>query len=396
VKRLGWLAFLVGCGFQGTSPSAAIDGSTPPPVDASVPADTPVTPPPIDARQCFGVGLLKLCLMAPPAGDRMLPSAINTDAAGTCTQVFPQTGSPTAAPELCVIAARTITAQGTVTVTGARALVLIAADTIAVASGAALDASSTTNPKHPGPGANLGACAKPGNGDSSNNGAGGGAGGSLATKGGNGGLGNKNAPGGKQNGAKGGTAGVAQPPPTLLRGGCPGGDGGDGQPGNGGAGGSGGGAVYLIAGGSITITGDVFASGAGGDATPNNAGRQQGGGGGGSGGMIGLDAPVVTIDGRVVANGAAGGGGGATTGGKSGGEGTTMTWDVRAAAGGAGTGCNGTVTGGAPGTAKDNTDNIDGAEADCGAGGGGGGLGVVTIYGTVTRGTMISPPPITH
>lgn len=53
---------------------------------------------------CFGVGLLgNLCLSSAPTIDVMLSSAINTDTAGTCTQVFPQTGSPTAAPELCAI-----------------------------------------------------------------------------------------------------------------------------------------------------------------------------------------------------------------------------------------------------------------------------------------------------
>src|ERR1700742_1745026 len=77
VKRLGWIALLAGCGFQGTSPVTPIDSSTPVVIDASVPGDIAVTPPPIDARQCFGIGLLKLCLSAPPTGDVTLPAAIN-------------------------------------------------------------------------------------------------------------------------------------------------------------------------------------------------------------------------------------------------------------------------------------------------------------------------------
>lgn len=118
---------------------------------------------PVDARQCFGVGLLKnLCLSSAPTTDVTLSSQINTDAAGTCTQVFPQPGSPTSAPELCVIAGKALTVQGTVTVTGSRALVLIAAETLKVDSSAALDASSTTNTSpRTGAGANRGTCASP-------------------------------------------------------------------------------------------------------------------------------------------------------------------------------------------------------------------------------------------
>lgn len=365
-------------------------------VDAAVPGDTATTPPIDAARVCFGVGLLNnLCLAAAPTGDKPISGAFNTDT-GPCTQVIGQTGSPTMAPDLCVIAARTITVQGTVAVTGKRALVLIGADSVTVAASATLDASSTRSPGRSGPGANPGVCAKTGNGDNSSSGAGGGAGGSLAIKGGNGGPGNLN--GGM---AKGGTAGPAQTAPTVLLGGCSGGAGGDGQGNNGGAGGAGGGAVYLIAGRLITITGDVFASGAGGDGTPNNGGFQQGGGGGGSGGMIGLDAPMITIDGRIVANGAAGAGGGGGTGGKPGDDGTTTSWNARAVAGGPGTGCgtpqqNLRIGSGAQGTAATSTDNLDGGPGDCGGGGGGGGLGIVTIYGTVTGGNQVSPPPVLH
>lgn len=380
-----------------------IDGSTPV-LDTAVPDDTAVTTPPIDARQCFGVGLLKLCLSAAPTGDKTLSTAINTDT-GPCTQVIGQTGSPTMAPDLCVIASKTITVQGSVTVQGSRALVLIAAETIVVSGGATLDASSTahTNPRRVGPGANLGVCTAPGAADNAGGGAGGGAGGSLATKGGDGGRGNLNAPGGPKNASQGGKAGATQAAPTLLRGGCNGGKGGDSQiinnVGNGAAGGKGGGAVYLIAGTSITVTGDVFASGAGGDATNNNAGGEQGGGGGGTGGMIGFDAPTVTINGRVVANGGAGGGGGGQdTGGKPGGDGTTTSWNMQATPGDAGMGgpIGIRLAPGAPGTAVGLSSNVDGPDADTGGGGGGGGLGIITVYGTLAGATTVSPAPTTH
>ena len=82
VKRLGWIALLAGCGFQGSAPTGPSDGNTTPIIDAAVPGDTATTPP-IDGQVCFGVGLLKLCLSVPPAGDRTLSSAINTDGAGT-------------------------------------------------------------------------------------------------------------------------------------------------------------------------------------------------------------------------------------------------------------------------------------------------------------------------
>jgi hypothetical protein len=408
VKRLGWLAILAGCGFQGTSSNNTIDAGTPI-VDASVPGDSdgsdtmPPDAPPPDAQQCFGVGLLKLCLTKPPTGDMTLSTPINTDTAGTCTQVFTQIGSPNNAPELCAITGKTITVQGTVTVQGSRALVLIASDTITVAQGATLDASSTTSPARLGPGANLGACARPGNPDNSTDGAGGGAGGSLATKGGDGGVGNLNAKN-PQNPSRGGAAGGTQPAPTLLRGGCAGGKGGDGKTlpggvGNGGLGGNGGGAVYLIAGTSITVTGDVFASGSGGGTRAGADGLQQGGGGGGTGGLIGFDAPTVIINGKVAANGGAGGGGGSGTGGTAGGDGTTTNWNARAVGGSPGTGgANGAQTAnGASGTAVALTDQITGGNADLGGGGGGGGLGIITVYGTLTsQQMMISPAPTKH
>jgi hypothetical protein len=393
VKRLGWIAFVVGCSFQGTAPSTPADGSSTPVVDASVPDDA-MTAPPIDAPPppCFNTGLLgKLCLSATPI-DVTLSSPINTSDAKVCTQTATQSGS---APDLCVIAGKTITVQGNVTATGNRALVLVAVETLTVAAGATLDASSTTaNPRRTGAGANQGTCDPPSKPQDSGQGAGAAGGGSLATQGSDGGDGNTN--GGT---AQGGNAGKAQAAPTVLRGGCAGGRGGSSfVVANGGTGGDGGGALYLIAGTSIAITGDVFASGAGGD----GGGAQSGGGGGGTGGMIGLDAPVVasgasiTINGRVVANGGAGASGGGGMGaGNPGKDGTTTTWNTAAAGGGGG----GTGGGGGPGTAVNSANPANGGNSNNGGGGGGGGLGIVTIYGTVAGGTTgktISPAPTTH
>ncbi|HMG51889.1 MAG TPA: hypothetical protein VK601_00380, partial [Kofleriaceae bacterium] len=299
------VALLAGCGFQASSSGTPVDGNNQVIVDASVDqgGGSDATPP-IDARVCFGAGLVKVCLGAPPSKAVNYAGAsnsIDTSNATSCTKLVPQTGGP----ELCVIAGTTVNVGGTVTVTGSRPLVLIAAETLSVTG--TLDGSSTTNtnPRRIGPGANLGTCNPASTPDNSTGGAGGGGGGSLATKGGNGGAGDQNHTG-RPNDAKGGNAGNAQGAPPVLRAGCPGGKGGDADAAHrGGAGGDGGGAIYLIAGISITVSGDVFASGAGGGATNNATGAEQGGGGGGTGGMIGLDAPAIdiTATARVVANG---------------------------------------------------------------------------------------------
>jgi hypothetical protein len=388
------VVLLAGCGFQASSSGTPVDSNNPVIIDAS--ADQGGggdATPPIDARVCFGAGLVKVCLMAPPSKPVNYAGAsntIDTSNANNCTRLVPQTGGP----ELCVIAGTTVSVGGTVTVTGTRALVLLAAETLSVTG--TLDGSSTTNtnPRRTGPGANLGACNPAGTPDNSTGGGGGGGGGSLATKGGNGGAGDQN-PSGRPNDAKGGTAGNAQGAPAVLRGGCPGGKGGDADAQHrGGDGGAGGGAIYLIAGLSITVSGDVFASGAGGGASNNAAGAEQGGGGGGTGGMIGLDAPAIdiTATARVVANGGGGGGGGGlNTGGTPGGDGTTTNWNTRAAAGTPGAGGSGTSAGGAPGTAINLTDNINGPDGDGGAGGAGGGMGIVSYKGAMTAGTQVSP-----
>ncbi len=98
-----------------------------------------------------------------------------------------------------------------------------------------------------------------------------------------------------------------------LVGGCGGGAGGgpdlSGVRGAGGAGGAGGGALQISVGEKLVVSaeGSIDAGGGGGWGGESGAG----GGGGGSGGAVLLEAPVLQIDGRVVANGGGGGAGSA-------------------------------------------------------------------------------------
>ena len=347
-----------------------------------------------DGQACFGSGLVKVCLDSAPANAVSYSgmSTIDTSNAANCTKTFANPGGP----ELCVIAGTTVTVAGTLTATGNRALVLIGATTVSVPGTLDVSSALNTNPRR-GAGANTGACQNPSNPDGDTGGAGGGGGGSLATKGGNGGTGDQNNSAPPAGSARGGNAGNAQPAPAILRGGCRGGDAGtaDGQ--HRGRGGDGGGAVYLIAVTSISITGDVFASGAGGSSDPDATGAEEGGGGGGTGGMIGLDAPAILNQGRIAANGGGGGGGGAlNAGGAHGGDGSTINWNTRASKGTRAIDPAGDGGDGAPGSAVGQSDNLNGNPSDGGGGGGGGGLGLVWIDGTVTDGSKVSPAPTPH
>ncbi len=169
--------------------------------------------------------------------------------------------------------------------------------------------------------------------------------------------------------------GLVMANPTLapLRGGCAGGAGG----GDGGAGGNGGGAMHLAAAGTITLTGAISSSGAGGRGVSGFFG---GGGGGGSGGAVLIQADslvnlgIITVNGggggegarqinstdagthgRITSNDPAPGGSGASNGGN-GGDGATISEA-------AGNGETGSQSNSLP----------------TGAGGGGGGIGVVVI-----------------
>jgi hypothetical protein len=345
-------------------------------------ADASIDAPP-DAGFCYGTSLVRACVTAEPATPLVQAAAINTDT--DCQAVQPQATGP----ELCVIAATTINVSGLSNlVTGARPLVLVATDSITIAAAAVLDVSSRSTTRI-GAGANEASCSAPTSGQNSvaTAGAGGGGAGGFGTIGGDGGNGSV---------AKGigGTSTTAM----VLRGGCKGADGGDAGSVQGGAGGNAGGAVYLIAGTSITIDGSIFASAAGG----RGGGIRAGGGGGGSGGMIGLDAPTITISatGIVAANGGGGGGGGGTgTAGGGGGDGSTTSFTSAAAAGGGGTDGNATTPtrnggNGGVGAASAAAGALGGNSLSTGAGGGGGGggVGIFWVKGALT-GTRHSPNP---
>jgi hypothetical protein len=352
-------------------------------------------PPPVDARLCYGAGIVQVCLATLPTVNPNLPVGGQFDTSGGgCNLVVGQQGGPA----LCVVTGVNVTVTGSLVAIGGRPLVLVATDTLTVNGSGTIDVSSVSGDgARRGAGGNATECSRSQNGEDNDGGAGGGAGGSFGTVGGRGGTGdtNNDPPGGGL--GVGGEPGSAQPSTTVLRGGCIGGAGGDGEgPRNaGGPGGDGGGAVYLIAGSRIAVDGNVFASGAGGRVTTGMDGRQEGAGGGGSGGMIVLDAPTIQVNGRVVANGGAGGGGGGAVGGTPGGDGSTTQWNQRAAAGvGDPAPPNGPAGNGAQGTAGGATNNLEGGNSVLGAGGGAGGLGVVVTYGTLNGGAMMSPAPI--
>ena len=339
-------------------------------IDSPMPIDArPVDSPP--GESCYGQGPGKVCFAQPPTGTQTLSTAINTDG-GQCSTAVVGT-SPG-----CVIAADTLNVTGTVTVTGSKPLVLVAVTTLDVTG--TLDASS-----HRTGGEQIGADADPATCDAGTAPGihGGGAGGSFGSIGGNG--------GGDNNAMHAGTAGAAQTTLATLRGGCPG------QAGNAGAGtagtaGHGGGAVYLIAGTSITIGAAINASGETG--TGGMAGGA-GGGGAGAGGLIALDAPMVTNTGTIFANG---GGGGEGAGGVSIGN-TPADPTATTTTGGTG----GTNAGGDGGAGAVNSTpaapGLDGGPLpggnSAGGGGGGGGAGLIKLYQAATIGGAgtVSPPP---
>lgn len=344
------------------------------------------------AAGSFHVGTQMLrdtTLAAEPTGAVMISAAINTGAtsAGNCTQIV---------GKLCIVAGATITIPtgATIRAIGPNALLLVAAQTIAVQG--TLDASSRFNETLGGV-AVYGAGARDavgcnaagvdGTAGSGNNGGGGAAGGSFGGSGAAGGT-------GKNNTAKGNP--LAAVSPTTFLGGCAGGHGGDGagNMGGGGLGGAGGGAVYLFAGGSINVSGKISASGSGGTGGGPGFDSSGGGGGGGSGGMLVLESPQITVTGMLYANGGGGGAGGGNTGmGDAGGAGADVSAPTTAASGGSGDNGGGGGGAGAFGaTAAVVGKNASGNASQSAGGGGGGGVGVIRMFGTsTTTGATISP-----
>jgi len=326
-----------------------------------------------DASPCFGDSRFTYCFTALPTASLSLTGPFDTATDPRCTPVQQASAGP-----VCVIAGKDVTI-GALRATGTPPLVVIAVGQLQVVT--ALDVSSDAVSGGRGAGAEPSDC-PPGTILPVASGNGGGAGGTFGTSGGAGGAG----------------SGHAGSTPTLpdtlkwVRGGCPGMQGGADTLGNGGGiGGLGGGAVYLIAGNLIDITGKINASGGGGGGASNVAG----GGGGGAGGAIGLVAPMISgsTNAEIYANG--GGGGGATcTANPAGGRGGISLNAAMAKGGLAGSPAAGAGGIGGYGiSAAQIGGAATGGASICGGGGGGGGVGIIHTTGTVMSGPIYSPPP---
>lgn len=201
---------------------------------------------------------------------------------------------------------KSLTITGTVTLVGKRPIALVADGDITIDG--IVDARGLCSGFIAGPGGGNGGSAE------SEPGfpplgymTGGGSGAAADSGGGGGGYGSN---GGNGEDAAGGTR-FGNPEITLLVGGAGGGAGGGG--GNYGRGGGGGGALQIVSNTRIVIkTGGINAGGCGGKP---GTGTADSGGGGGAGGTILLEAPIITINGTLAANGGGGGGGGGATAG---------------------------------------------------------------------------------
>ena len=328
------------------------------------------------------------------------------DVRSSTFMLAPPDGVPTA---VLSIEALAIGAGTTIMVTGPKPLLVLVWSTLAI--NGALDASSRRQAMQIGAGANEGCTTTSGaaGSDASPTGLGGSGGGGG---GGAQGAGGQAGEGGRVS-VSGGTGGVAAP--AAVRGGCPGGA--SGTAGTGATisagtgatvsatsgsfalGGAGGGAVRLIARDQITIgtTAVVSANGAGGAGAPQQSAC--GGGGGGAGGYLGFEAPVVTIDGTVTANGGGGGGGGGPMDvGRDGEDGAPGRIAARGGVGSA-TSCGRPGGNGSDATMLDGQRGASFPPADCaatgGGGGGGGAAGFLVVASPAfmaTASSTISPP----
>jgi hypothetical protein len=347
-------------------------------------ADAP--PPPVDACALAPIGTVDPCGLGDADPPVMLAGALDTDTDPRCRSYGLASGSA------CAIYATgiQITDTATVTVTGARPLLLVSTGDISIDG--TLDLSSTVAGQV-GAAANDASCMAALLPESDIGGGAGGAGGSFGSIGGDGGTGDTNQGSGDDGNAVAGVAGPTSPLPPEIRGGCPGSKGGDEEAagGQGGAGGASGGAVWLAARAAILVGEDglVRATGAGG----GGGQVQAGGGGGGSGGMVLIEAMTIEVRGTIAANGGGGGGGGVRISGDpySGQPGQDGKPDNSVANGGSG----GPLAAGRGGNGAANTQTAkEGQSSEVGAGGGGGGGGIIRIVGPVSGGGTISPPAI--
>jgi len=316
---------------------------------------------------CYGTGLVRVCFDEAPTGALVIAQTIDTGAFGCSTHV---TSGGTG---LCVIGGESISlasGQSVSAIGSGVPLVLVATTTIDIDG--TLDASAKHQGSSTPAGGGFTGC-QAGTNPASGTYGGGGQGGSFLAKGGDGGGGGAQA---------GGIAGSALAVPTTPHGGCAGHAGAN----QGGNGGKGGGAVYLIANNAITVRGRLDASGAGGSGEGDSMGA--GGGAGGSGGMIGLDAPSVVIDGAVCAVGGGGAAGAYDNQGNNGGDASGGTTACTPGPGGTAQ-----SSAGAGGDGGSDGAGTPGGSATYGGGGGGGSSGYITIYGTFSGSGAIHPPP---
>jgi hypothetical protein len=194
---------------------------------------------------------------------------------------------------------------------------------------------------------------------------------------------------GGETGASGGTAIAAMP--LGLRGGCPGGTGGSvsNMNGRGGQGGGGGGAVDVVSGTAVAVHGAAAINVGGGAGLGGNA-IDGGAGGGGSGGMIFLEAPQVSVQGVLAANGGSGGSG--AGGNASGAIGQPGQASASAAVGAPGNGAGGPGANGSAGAQLDGADNVA-TRPPAAGGGGGGSAGYIAIKSASQQLGTTSPSP---
>lgn len=156
-----------------------------------------------------------------------------------------------------------------------------------------------------------------------------------------------------------------------------------------GGGGSGGGALQLVAGKSFALHATGFISVGGGGGAYGGLGKD-GAGGGGSGGSILIESPVVTIDGKIAANGGGGGQGNGDSGENGNADHAAKGGSKAMESGPGGTGSFGTTLDGADGPSS--------ADATLSASSGGGGAGRIrinTASGAASISGTVSPAATT-
>ncbi len=373
MRALLVLALIPACGFH---PAAPGDGGVRDTADRDATGGEPLPGSEPLPAGCYGTAYITVCPKVMPTSPLHIGNRhVHTDATSPdCLALDPDV-------PVCVLAGSDVQVSNFLSAEGPRPLVVLSLSTLDVNGTIDVASHRDLSPQATGAAADVDACG----GTPAVTSTGGGFGGSFGSQGGNGGTT--------------GPSGLAGPAitPTTLRGGCAGGIGKDFIVNN--TGGRGGGAVQLIALTSITVLGDINASGSsGGGANPTN----NGGGGGGSGGMIVFDAPLLTFDAaaQVYANGGGGGGGSSDNGvaiASNGGDASGFNSGT-----GGGTGIPGLTA-----TSPNGALGGDGAVFSAGAiaghdgtsgggnGGGGGGYGIVRVLQAPIPTTgRVSPPAV--